>query len=175
MTADPAVRTESPPEFIDAEEAARVLSLGVRTIWRMTAKGRLPQPLRLSRKLVRWHRETLLAHMRRLGGCPPVEAAPAIVGPPVEAVALPTRPPAVGAPAVEDDPEERRPAPQSGALRRAVAKRVRLASPHSREAGLAKAFAALEALTAAAGLLSIADLFTEPIAALWDALPATDE
>ena len=69
------------------------------------------------------------------------------------------------------------PAPpvEAVALRRAVAKRVRLLSPHCRNAGLTKAFAALDSLTAAAGQLNIADLFTEQIAALWDALPPAGE
>jgi hypothetical protein len=67
----------------------------------------------------------------------------------------------------DDDAEARR----AASLRRAVARRFRLLSPHGREDGLAKAFAALQSLTDAAGRLNIADLFTGPIAALWDALP----
>jgi excisionase family DNA binding protein len=48
----------SPPgpgkDLLTSHDVARRLSIGVRTLWRMVAKGRLPQPIRYTRKLVRW-------------------------------------------------------------------------------------------------------------------------
>ncbi len=48
----------SPPargkDLLTSQEVARRLSIGVRTLWRLVAAGNLPQPVRFSRKLVRW-------------------------------------------------------------------------------------------------------------------------
>jgi excisionase family DNA binding protein len=41
-------------DLLTAQEVARRLSIGVRTLWRLVAQGKLPQPVRYSRKLVRW-------------------------------------------------------------------------------------------------------------------------
>ena len=41
-------------DLLTAQDVARRLSIGVRTLWRMVAKGKLPQPIRYTRKLVRW-------------------------------------------------------------------------------------------------------------------------
>ena len=41
-------------DLLTAQDVARRLSIGVRTLWRMVAQGRLPQPIRYTRKLVRW-------------------------------------------------------------------------------------------------------------------------
>jgi excisionase family DNA binding protein len=41
-------------DLITARDVARRLSIGVRTLWRMVAQGKLPQPIRYTRKLVRW-------------------------------------------------------------------------------------------------------------------------
>ena len=47
-----------PPEpardLLTAKDVARRLSIGVRTLWRLVADGKLPQPIRYTRKLVRW-------------------------------------------------------------------------------------------------------------------------
>jgi excisionase family DNA binding protein len=53
-----------PKIWLTPADVAKLLSIGVRTVWRMLATGRLPQPIRLSRKLVRWDREGLLAFAR---------------------------------------------------------------------------------------------------------------
>jgi prophage regulatory protein len=45
----------APKLWLDARGVARLLSIGVRTLWRMVAQGKLPQPIRLNRKLVRWN------------------------------------------------------------------------------------------------------------------------
>ncbi|HBI43850.1 MAG TPA: AlpA family transcriptional regulator [Planctomycetales bacterium] len=41
-------------DLLTAQEVARRLAIGVRTLWRLVAQGKLPQPVRYSRKLVRW-------------------------------------------------------------------------------------------------------------------------
>ena len=43
-----------PRDLLTAQDVARRLSIGVRTLWRMVAQGKLPQPIRYTRKLVRW-------------------------------------------------------------------------------------------------------------------------
>ncbi len=43
-----------PKDLLTAQDVARRLSIGVRTLWRMVAQGKLPQPIRYTRKLVRW-------------------------------------------------------------------------------------------------------------------------
>ena len=45
---------EQPKDLLTAQDVARRLSIGVRTLWRMVAQGKLPQPIRYTRKLVRW-------------------------------------------------------------------------------------------------------------------------
>ena len=42
-----------------------LLAIGERTVWRMLARGQLPQPVRLSRKLVRFRTAEIEAHVRR--------------------------------------------------------------------------------------------------------------
>ncbi len=41
-------------EYLSAKQLAARLSVSVRTIWRLTAAGRLPQPVRLGRRMARW-------------------------------------------------------------------------------------------------------------------------
>ena len=43
-----------PPVLLTAQEVARRLSIGVRTLYRLVQSGALPRPLRFNRKLVRW-------------------------------------------------------------------------------------------------------------------------
>lgn len=53
--------TTNTPALIDAAGVAGMLSMSIRTVWRLTAAGTLPQPVRYNRKLVRWKRADLLA------------------------------------------------------------------------------------------------------------------
>ena len=53
MPAVPTLPTRG-KDLLTAQEVARRLSIGVRTLWRLVAAGNLPQPVRFSRKLVRW-------------------------------------------------------------------------------------------------------------------------
>ena len=41
-------------DLLTAKDVARRLSIGVRTLWRLVAQGKFPQPIRYTRKLVRW-------------------------------------------------------------------------------------------------------------------------
>ncbi len=58
-----------------AAEAARMLAVGVRTLWRMAADGVIPQPYRFTKKLVRWDNMTLVQFIRKMradaAGAPP--------------------------------------------------------------------------------------------------------
>jgi predicted DNA-binding transcriptional regulator AlpA len=42
----------------------RFLGVGLRSLWRLSAKGKLPAPVRFSRKLVRFHRRDLFRFMQ---------------------------------------------------------------------------------------------------------------
>jgi predicted DNA-binding transcriptional regulator AlpA len=57
------------PALVDADRFARELSMARRTFDRYVAAGVLPQPdVRLSRKVVRWRKETVAAAIDQLAG-----------------------------------------------------------------------------------------------------------
>ena len=67
----PATEATQPTALlIDAAEYARILSIGVRTIWRFDAKGRIPAAIRLGRAK-RWRLAEVQAHVE--AGMPPRE------------------------------------------------------------------------------------------------------
>lgn len=41
-------------DLLSSKQVARRLSVSVRTVWRLLRNGALPQPIRYTRKLVRW-------------------------------------------------------------------------------------------------------------------------
>jgi len=41
-------------QLLDAREVARVLAISVPTLWRYVKQERVPQPIRLSPKVIRW-------------------------------------------------------------------------------------------------------------------------
>jgi predicted DNA-binding transcriptional regulator AlpA len=41
-------------ELLTSYQVAERLSVSVRTLWRLVASGKFPQPVRYNRKLVRW-------------------------------------------------------------------------------------------------------------------------
>lgn len=43
-----------PIRFLSSQQVCAKLAIGKRTLWRLVSLGRVPQPIRLSRKLVRW-------------------------------------------------------------------------------------------------------------------------
>jgi predicted DNA-binding transcriptional regulator AlpA len=66
LTADQTAALQAMPEkFLTPEETVYLLSIGVRTLWRLAAKGQLPAPARFSRKLVRFNRRDLFLFMQR--------------------------------------------------------------------------------------------------------------
>ena len=46
--------TRNSPELLTSQQVAERLSVSVRTLWRLVASGKFPQPIRYNRKLVRW-------------------------------------------------------------------------------------------------------------------------
>lgn len=65
---------QKPPEdmglLIDNREAAKLLKVSERTLWRMWNSGEMPKPIRIGRA-VRWRYEELKAWVE--AGCPPQE------------------------------------------------------------------------------------------------------
>ncbi len=47
------------PELMTVREVARCLAISVRSVWRWTAKGILPAPVRHSRRSTRWRRRDI--------------------------------------------------------------------------------------------------------------------
>jgi predicted DNA-binding transcriptional regulator AlpA len=41
-------------DLLTSQQVADRLSISVRTLWRLVARGSFPQPIRYNRKLVRW-------------------------------------------------------------------------------------------------------------------------
>lgn len=55
-------------ELVTALEAAQILGIGTRTLWRRDASGGLPQAVRIGR-CKRWRRAELMDWIKE--GCPP--------------------------------------------------------------------------------------------------------
>ena len=53
-----------PEKYITPEQAAYLLGIGLRSLWRLSAKGKLPAPVRFTRKLVRFNRRDLFRFMQ---------------------------------------------------------------------------------------------------------------
>jgi predicted DNA-binding transcriptional regulator AlpA len=49
--------------LLTVQDVAEILSVGVRTVWRWTALSRLPKPIRLAKKVVRWKASELQAYL----------------------------------------------------------------------------------------------------------------
>lgn len=65
------------PDLLTADDVADLLGVSKRTLWRLTAAGTLPQPIRFNRKLVRWKGAAVRAWIESLVPAPkpPAEAA----------------------------------------------------------------------------------------------------
>ena len=64
------MKSQLPPlphgdDWIDAVLLAFRLTIGLRTVWRFTAAGKLPQPIRFSRKIVRWRWKAVVEHLEK--------------------------------------------------------------------------------------------------------------
>jgi predicted DNA-binding transcriptional regulator AlpA len=53
-------------DLLTARDVACRLSIGVRTLWRLVAQKRLPQPIRYTRKLVRWKTADIDSYIQSL-------------------------------------------------------------------------------------------------------------
>lgn len=62
----------SQPELINVSELADLLSLSVRTVWRLNSAGRLPKPVRLGRS-VKWRKNEIIDWLA--SNCPPCSTA----------------------------------------------------------------------------------------------------
>ena len=78
------------PQLLSAAEVARRLSIGVRSLYRLAEQGILPQPIRFSRKLVRWRTAEVEAWLALAAPTPATGAAI-----PTPAPALPAAPASV--------------------------------------------------------------------------------
>ena len=58
--------TEMSPELLTSQQVAEKLSVSVRTVWRLVASGRFPQPVRYNRKLVRWKNSEVMRYIESL-------------------------------------------------------------------------------------------------------------
>ena len=57
---------EPPKDLLTAQEVARRLSIGVRTLYRMAGSGVVPRPVRFNRKLIRWRAADIERYLREL-------------------------------------------------------------------------------------------------------------
>ena len=58
---------EAPDTLIDIETVAEMLAVSVRTVRRMSDAGRMPRPLNLGNRLVRWRQGEIASWIA--GGC----------------------------------------------------------------------------------------------------------
>lgn len=61
-------RSGEPALMMTARQVAGMLCMSVRTLWRLVADGRFPQPVRFNRKLVRWKRDEAESAIRAMKG-----------------------------------------------------------------------------------------------------------
>ncbi len=65
------IKTPRPPaepkELLNVHQVAERLGISVRTVWRMVSRGTLSQPIRFSRKLIRFSAKDLTLALDRLG------------------------------------------------------------------------------------------------------------
>jgi predicted DNA-binding transcriptional regulator AlpA len=55
-----------PDSLLTPRQVAKRLSVSLRTLWRMTARGDVPQPIKYNRRLVRWSARVLELYMTEL-------------------------------------------------------------------------------------------------------------
>jgi len=49
--------------LLTVKDVAEILSIGVRTVWRWRALGKIPSPVRLTRQTLRWKASQLQAYL----------------------------------------------------------------------------------------------------------------
>jgi len=55
--------TEELDTLLTVKDVAEILSIGVRTVWRWRALGKIPSPVRLTRQTLRWKASQLQAYL----------------------------------------------------------------------------------------------------------------
>ena len=53
-------------ELLTSQQVADRLAVSVRTLWRLVAAGKVPQPVRYNRKLVRWKSSDVMRYIEAL-------------------------------------------------------------------------------------------------------------
>ena len=72
----------SSPDLMTSQQVANRLAISIRTLWRLVRAGKVPQPVRYNRKLVRWKTADLVCYIAALT----VEARVGPCGPPTQRV-----------------------------------------------------------------------------------------
>ncbi len=54
--------------LLTVKDVAEILSIGIRTTWRMASAGKIPKPIRIGTKLTRWKASQLQAYLDALPG-----------------------------------------------------------------------------------------------------------
>jgi excisionase family DNA binding protein len=54
------------PDLLTSQQVAERLAVSVRTLWRLVAAGKVPQPVRYNRKLVRWKNAEVVRYVETL-------------------------------------------------------------------------------------------------------------
>lgn len=54
-------------DLLTSQQVADRLAVSVRTLWRLVAAGKVPQPVRYNRKLVRWKSSDVVRYIEALG------------------------------------------------------------------------------------------------------------
>ena len=57
-----------PPVLLTSREVARLLHIGVKSVFKLVQAGVVPPPIRLSRKILRWRAEDIARFLRGGGG-----------------------------------------------------------------------------------------------------------
>ena len=68
LQADP----RSKPDLMTSQQVANRLAVSIRTLWRLVRAGKVPQPVRYNRKLVRWKTADLTRYIESLSCVVPV-------------------------------------------------------------------------------------------------------
>jgi excisionase family DNA binding protein len=55
------------PELLTSRQVATLLAMSTRTLYRLVAAGKFPQPVRYNRKLVRWKGSEVMRYIESLG------------------------------------------------------------------------------------------------------------
>lgn len=57
---------DTEPLLLTSYQVAEKLSISMRTLWRLVAAGKFPQPIRYNRKLIRWKSSEVIRYIEEL-------------------------------------------------------------------------------------------------------------